>query len=56
MNLENLYKGENMWVYILAFLSARAELAGMHPFAIAIFVGAYLAGCGSWGLYGTILL
>lgn len=56
MNLEKLYKGENMWVYILAFLSARAELAGMHPFAIAIFVGAYLAGCGSWGLYGTILL
>ncbi len=50
------YKIEQIWVYILAFLAARSEVAGMYPFAVAFFVGAYLAGCGSWGLYGAILL
>lgn len=56
MNLEKQFKKETIWVYILAFLAARAEVAGMYPFASAIFVAAYLAGCGSWGLYGAILL
>lgn len=56
MKLGKMNKGETTWVYILSFLAARAELAEMHPFAIAIFVGAYLAGCGSWGLYGAVLL
>lgn len=50
------YTIEQIWVYILAFLAARSEVAGMYPFAVAFFVGAYLAGCGSWGLYGAILL
>lgn len=45
-----------VWIYILTFLAARAEVTGMHPFAIAIFIGAYLNGCGSWKLYGTVLL
>lgn len=45
-----------VWIYVLTFLAARAEIAGMHPFAIAMFIGAYLTGCGSWKLYGTVLL
>lgn len=56
MNLERKPEKAQILVYILAFLAARAEVAGMHPFAIAIFAGAYLIGCGSWGLYGTVLL
>lgn len=55
MNAEITKKQEMVWIYILTFLAARSELAGIYPFAVAIFVGAYLAGCGSWGLYGTIL-
>lgn len=57
MKLEKMInKKGTVWIYILSFLAARAEVAGIYPFAIAIFVGAYLAGCGSWGLYGVILL
>lgn len=57
MNLEKINdKKGTVWIYILSFLAARSEIAGMYPFAIAIFIGAYLAGCGSWGLYGVILL
>ena len=56
MKLGKMNKGGTAWIYILSFLAARAELAGMHPFAIAIFIGAYLADCGSWSLYGVILL
>lgn len=56
MKLGKMNKGGTAWIYILSFLAARAELAGMYPFAIAIFVGAYLADCGSWGLYGAVLL
>lgn len=56
MKLWKMNKGETIWIYILTFLAARSELAGMYPFAIAIFVGAYLADCGSWGLYGAVLL
>lgn len=57
MNLGKMNdKKGTVWIYILSFLAARSEIAGMYPFAIAIFIGAYLAGCGSWGLYGVILL
>lgn len=56
MKLGKINKGENIWIYILTFLAARSEVADMYPFAIAIFVSAYLAGCGSWGLYGAVLL
>ena len=45
-----------IWIYIAAFLAARVELAGMYPFAIAIYLAAYLADCGSWGVYGAVLL
>lgn len=56
MKLWKIKNEEQIWIYILSFLAARSEAAGMYPFAIAIFVGAYLADCGSWGLYGAILL
>ncbi len=50
------HKREVIWIYILSFLAARSEVADMYPFAIAVFVGAYLTGCGSWGLLGTVVL
>lgn len=56
MKIGKEYKGERIWIYILTFLASRSEIAGIYPFAIAMFVGAYLAGCGSWGLFGAVLL
>ncbi|MBQ8983240.1 MAG: SpoIIE family protein phosphatase [Lachnospiraceae bacterium] len=45
-----------IWIYSVAFLAARVEIAGMYPFAIAVYLAAYLADCGSWGVYGAVLL
>ncbi len=47
---------EEVWLYLLGFLAARSEIAGLHPFAIAVFAGSYLAGQGSWGLLVALLL
>ncbi len=56
MKLAKIWKMDTLWLYVLAFFAARAEVAGGYPFAIAIYVAAYLADCGSWGLYGIIVL
>lgn len=56
METVGIKKGRQIWIYMLAFLAARSEIAGMFPFTIAFFGAAYLTGCGSWGLYGALLL
>ena len=56
MKLAKLYKTEHFWLYILAFFAARAELIQYYPFSIAVFVGSYMAGYGSFGLYWAIIL
>lgn len=56
MKLAKIWKMDGLWLYLLAFFAARAEVAGGYPFAIAIYVAAYLADCGSWGLYGAVVL
>lgn len=43
-------------LYICAFFAARAEVAGQHPFAVAVYIAAYLVGQSSLILFGVILL
>lgn len=47
---------EGIWLYALGFLAARSEIAQLHPFAVAVFAGAYLTGLGSWWLVGSLIL
>lgn len=47
---------EEIGLFLLGFLAARSEIAGLHPFAAAVFAGSYLAGLGSWGLLAALIL
>lgn len=47
---------EGIWLYALGFLAARSEIVQLHPFAVAVFAGAYLADLGSWWLLGSLIL